>query len=143
MLSSGYSPPPGAGRPFNHGGGNHRGGGRGPPAGRPAGSRGCFPHQCNLRQHRPQRQLQFYQQDGYQMDQHQDTLQEQYSPNFETPPNDGFYANDYFDQSAVYHPTVSYEDQHHLDNHHGSFDNYYNQFESLEDHYPDCQDYDC
>ena len=119
MLSPGYSPPPGTGRPFNRGGGNHHGGGCGPPAGRPAGGHGRFPHQYNLHQRRPQRQLQFYEQDGYQMDQHQDTPQEQYSQNFETPPNDGFYADDYFDQSPVYHSTVSYEDQHHLDNHHG------------------------
>ena len=67
MLSPGYSPPPGAGRPFNRGAGNHHGGGRGPPAGHPAGGRGRFPHQYNLHQRCPQRQLQFYQQDGYQM----------------------------------------------------------------------------
>ena len=53
MFSPGYSPPTGAGRPFNRGGGNHRGGGRGTPAGRPVGGRARFPHQYNLRQRCP------------------------------------------------------------------------------------------
>ena len=113
MFSPGYSPPPGAGHPFNRGGGNHRGGGRGPPAGHPAGGRGRFPHQYNLRQRRPQRQLQFYHQDGYQMDQHQDISPEPYSPHFETPSNHGLYADDYSDPSQHAQPTFSYEDQHH------------------------------
>ena len=143
MFSPGYSPPPGAGRPFNRGGGNHRGGGRGPPAGRPAGGRGRFPHQYNLRQRRPQRQLQFYHQDGYQMDQHQDIPPEPYSPHLDTPSNHGLYADDYSEPSQHTQSTFSYEDQHHLDNHHHSLDHYYNQSESPENYYPNYQDYDC
>ena len=59
------------------------------------------------------------------------------------PSNHGLYADDYSNPSQHAQPTFSYEDQHHLDNHHNSLDHYYNQYESPENYYPNYQDYDC